>query len=64
MKNQEFAVNSTNSLRSNMSRFTRLILFDFSSKIYIRNSSIFTFLIRKEESSLPRTGTSLFFYFD
>ncbi|ATV71455.1 hypothetical protein CTM98_10130 [Fusobacterium pseudoperiodonticum] len=28
---------------SNTSRFTRLILFDFSSKIYIRNLLIFTF---------------------
>ena len=45
IKNQEFAVNSTNSLRSDMSTFTRLILFDFLSKISIRNSLIFYFRI-------------------
>ncbi|MBF1195037.1 MAG: hypothetical protein HXM12_05690, partial [Fusobacterium periodonticum] len=42
IKNQEFAANQENSLRSNTPEFARLILFDFLSKISIRNSLIFT----------------------
>ncbi|WP_315324372.1 hypothetical protein, partial [Fusobacterium pseudoperiodonticum] len=45
IKNQEFAANQENSLRSNTPAFARLILFDFLSKISIRNSFIFYFKI-------------------
>ena len=41
IKNQEFAANQENSLCSNTPAFAWLILFDFLSKISIRNSLIF-----------------------
>ena len=48
MKNQEFAVirKLANKLASDTPTITRLILFDFLSKISIRNSLIFYFGLR------------------